>query len=475
MPIPIVSRRRFLAAPAVGAALPLLATGASAQTVARSADGSDRTGDVQAAIDALGQSGGTVTVPEGTRFNLQALRLTPRANLEYRIDDDLSINMPSNKRASGERVFFSANSSWPEQSSGAAVNEWRFTAPLHPGLIVDVRKDLTGADRGFSPIQNRTDPVRAGVYIDDTEVGRWRTVYEYYGEAYNPISGVRIHTIRCRVELRGAGSAAWPAAPRRFERIVGEQSGAVGFVREVRSDSLVLEWFAGKFRSGERLRNETADTRSSRAVGEVRFDQNENAGISLDMWNGTVTVGGGHAGVATEALQTYGNLKLVPTRSNSVSKIREVAKPTLVFGTNPELQAPHQLGIQYDPGSKTEATRRLIAVAADLEEWRGEYCPVSAMVSFGSDRRIGANAVNVARIDSAGPARWRIVFERPLRNPEWIAPDPSVGGPASRGWSARILERSRAGCTVEAYGPGGEAADPPPGLWLALLILGGDV
>ena len=475
MPFPIVSRRRFLSASAASAVLPVAASASAAATPLAAGGTGDRTGDVQAAIDALGPRGGTVVVPEGARFNLQALRFTPRVNLEYRIDDDRSANMPFPKRATNERVYFAANSSWPEQDTGATANEWRFTAPFHPGLTVDVRKDLAGADAWLAPGQSRTQPVRAGFYLQDTEANRWRAVYENYGDRYDPMSGVRIHTIRCRVELRGVGASAWQRPPQPFARIVGEQSGAVGFVREVAPDSLVLEWFDGQFRPGERVRDETARASSLRAVANVQIDENENAGISLDLWNGAVSIGGGHAGVATEALQTSGNLKLVPSRSSSVSKVRDVAKPTLVFGGNPEADNPHQLGIQYDPGAKTDATRRLIAVPADLEEWRGEYCPVSAMVAFGADRRIGDNAVNVERIERAGAGRWRIGFAHPLRSEAWVSADPSIGGAASRGWTAKVVERGRSGCTIEAYRPDGEPADLPAGLWLSMLILGGDV
>ena len=146
MPFPIVSRRRFLSASAASAVLPVAASASAAATPLAAGGTGDRTGDVQAAIDALGPRGGTVVVPEGARFNLQALRFTPRVNLEYRIDDDRSANMPFPKRATNERVYFAANSSWPEQDTGATANEWRFTAPFHPGLTVDVRKDLAGAD-----------------------------------------------------------------------------------------------------------------------------------------------------------------------------------------------------------------------------------------------------------------------------------------------------------------------------------------
>lgn len=471
----VLSRRDLLSASRAGLALPFALRADSGLQAQAPAGGGDQTVQIQAAIDRVGPLGGTITIPEGVAFNLQALRLPPRVNLSYRLDDDLSTDLPGPDPASGERVYFSANSSFPAQRSGGAVNEWRFTAPFHPGLVVDVRKDVRGADAGLGANQNRTEPARASYLLQDSQVSRWRVLYENYGARQEPLAGIRIHSWRAAYLLQGVGASAWPTAPALRDRIVGDASGAVGFVREVRPAALVVEWFSGAFRVGESLRNTTKSETSTSPIAAAAFTESENAGIGMDLWHGTVTVGDGNPGVATETLQTYGNLKLVPTRGTSVNNVKHVRAPTLILGGNPEMPVPHQLGIQYDPSQKNDATRRLVAVGDDLAEWRGEWCSVSAMCSFDAGLGVETNATNIGTIARTAPGAYLITFLHPLRRPTWIAPDPSVGGETSDGWSARFIERRADGCRIQLYDRAGARADLPAGAWLSFLILGGDV
>jgi len=101
-------------------------------------DGANETSKVQLALNSLPADGGDIFIPPGVKFNIKSLTFPAKSNLIYRADDDLSTPGPGSDIGSGEWVNFSANSSYPADPTGGAVNEWRFTAPFHPGVVADV-------------------------------------------------------------------------------------------------------------------------------------------------------------------------------------------------------------------------------------------------------------------------------------------------------------------------------------------------
>jgi hypothetical protein len=226
-------------------------------------DGSDETAKIQLALNSIPAAGGTVFVPAGVKFNLQQLTFPQRCNMEYYVDSDLSNPGSASDLGSGELILFSSNSSYPTDPTGAIVNEWRFTAPFHPGVVVDVRKDVTGANQWLAPGQNLTNPARASYNILDEQVSRWTNLYVNYPDN-GQFSGVFAATWRTSVVISGVGTANWTVAPS-TNAVVSQSNGASGVILSQTSSSTTVLWKSGRFVAGLPLTHGTSPVYTSTA------------------------------------------------------------------------------------------------------------------------------------------------------------------------------------------------------------------
>lgn len=195
-----------------------------------------------------GDLGGTVIVPNGARFNLKNLSLPKKSNIEYSVGDDRT--QPSNfggVRDTNERVFLSANA-----NNSGIVNETQFSASFHPGVVVNVQKDLDGHDSYLGSGQSRTDVVRASYNILDDFQNTWRTIYQSHSDE-SIFSGVSNEPFVNRVEVAGVGEGSFSVLVEQGDLVSGVTSGAEGFVLTSAPSSMVLTWFSGGFQVGEKL------------------------------------------------------------------------------------------------------------------------------------------------------------------------------------------------------------------------------
>jgi len=438
------------------------------------ADGvTDNTAAVQDAVDSVGAYGGLVVNPYGCKFNLRSIVLPALVNMKYRIDDDTSAPGPAPDLGSNELIEFSSNSSYPADPTGAIVNEWRFTAPFHPGLITDVRKDLTSAAAWAAPSQSLTDPVRNSWNILDEQVGRFRVIYQNYdGASAQTFSGAFMQGFRSRVRLNGIGTAAWVSAPAVGTRITGTTSGATGFLVAIAAGYTDVEWFSGKFVTGETVsdNNETTSATITSAV----FSTDDLIWMGQDLETGAWTLGDRPFGAGTEALNISGNVKLVPTRTGSTISPKIVTNPTFVAGDDPEGGSPFQLGIQFDPTHKGSAFNRFKAVRNDLSTFTGEYAPVGVMASFGYDTIVDTNAINVASITKTATGKYTVAFTDNLARLGYV-PAIAMDGFYMQNWWVGVTTRAVGSCEIWVKNSGGSFADIPAGGFVALTIMGGDV
>jgi hypothetical protein len=253
-------------------------------------NGSNETSKVQLALDALPAEGGTVFVPSDVKFNLTQLTFPQRCNLQYYIDSDLSNPGTAGDLASGELVLFSSNSSYPTDPTGAVVNEWRFTAPFHPGVVVDVRKDVTGANQWLAPGQSLANPARASYNILDEQVNRWVTSYTDYAND-NQFSGVYQYTFRTTVAISGVGSSNWSVAPSVGARIY-QSNGAAGILLSQTSSSSTILWKAGLFAAGLPLQHGTSPVYTSTAnVSGTVVSTEPMPALAQDLKYGSFSIG----------------------------------------------------------------------------------------------------------------------------------------------------------------------------------------
>lgn len=433
----------------------------------------NNTASVQAAINSLGAYGGLVVNPYGCKFNLASLTLPALVNLRYRVNDDLSAPGPASDLGANELVEFSSNSNYPAEPSGGIVNEWRFTAPFHPGIVTDVRKDLTSAATWAGPGQTLTNPVRNSWNISDEQVGRFRVVYENYGAATaNNFSGVYLQGFRSLVRLNGVGTAAWSSVPAAGTRVTGTTSGATGFVVTVDAGYADVEWFSGEFQAGETVSDDNETTTAT--ISSAVFSSSNLAFFGQDLLTGAWTLGDRPFGIGSELLNVSGNVKLVPTRGGSTVSPKTVTAPTYIAGNTPEGGAPYQIGIQFDPAYKANAFNRFTAVRNDLSTFTGEYVPVNVMVVFGNAGLVDTNAVNVATITNTATGKYTIAFTTNLTRLAYV-PSLSMEGSTMQSWWVGVTARAVGSCEIWVKNAAGAFADIPVSGFVALTIMGGDV
>jgi len=317
-------------------------------------DGANETSKVQLALNSLPADGGDIFIPPGVKFNIKSLTFPAKSNLIYRADDDLSTPGPGSDIGSGEWVNFSANSSYPADPTGGAVNEWRFTAPFHPGVVADVRKDVTGANSGLGPSQSLTEPARASFNIMDEQTDSGRLVYEYYLSGSN-FSSLQLHAWRRVVTLNGIGTAQWVSVPTEGTLITGTTSGAKGFVLSVAAGSTTLLWFSGKFVAGETVSDNNETT--SATITSATFAITAFSPIAQGLKRGNWAVGL-PADAVRDMFVVGGKISSQRTRGTFYED-ESVLNPGFVWVDSYENVPPNGFEIIYDT-SVAAASRRLL-------------------------------------------------------------------------------------------------------------------
>lgn len=316
----------------------------------------NNTAAVQSAINSLGVYGGTVYVPDGAKFNLRNLAFPARFNLEYRLDDDLSqAQLPGSSFASSERVLFSSNSSYPADLAGGAVNEWRLTGPFHPGLVVDVRKDLgSNISSYLRPGQTVADPVRASWNIFDEQLDAFRVVYENY-LTFSNFSNVSMHAWRRVVRLNGIGTSQWVSAPAENTLVTGTTSGARGFVLTVAGGYTDLLWFSGDFVAGETVSDNNETT--SATITSVALTLTAFSPLAQGLKRGNWAIGL-PADAVRDQLVVGGKIGSQRTRGTFYED-EAILNPGFVWVDSYENSPPNGYEVIYDT-SVAAASRRLL-------------------------------------------------------------------------------------------------------------------
>jgi hypothetical protein len=432
----------------------------------------NNTSSVQSALNALPAYGGTVYIPDGAKFNLRNLTFPARFNLNYRSDDDLSqAQLPSFTLASSERVLFSSNSSYPADPTGGAVNEYRVTAPFHPAVIVDVRKDLGANIASYlGPGQSINNPVRASYNIGDEQNVVFRIAYENYLTP-STFSGLFVHGYRTTVRLNGIGTAQWTSVPAAGVLVTGTTSGAKGFVLTVAAGYTDLFWFSGDFVTGETVSDNNETTTAT--ITSVVYSEVVNSWIAQDLKTGAWTIGDRPPGIGSETLNVSGNTKVVPTRGGSINVPKSVTDPVYAWGDDPEGASPNQIGLMY-PTTGNAAFRRLQAVRQDLATSTGAIVPVSVMTNIDSFLVPDTNSVNVASITKPLTGKYLITFTNNLARvyPVYTL---ALDGFYMQNWWAGVTLQAVGSCEVWVKDDTGAFADIPVGARLGLVGLGGDI
>lgn len=367
----------------------------------------DNTAAVQDALDALPSIGGSIVVPAGARFNLKNLTFPQRCNMQYYVDDDLSAPGAASDLGSGELVFFSSNSSYPTSPTGGIVNEWRFTAPFHPGIVVDVRKDVQGANAYLGPGQSMTEPVRASYNILDEQTGVFTVLYQNFSSNSN-FSGLYQNTYRNIVVLNGVGSGDWPTLPSAGNQIFGATSGAAGFFISSDATSTTVLWFSGEFQPGEYVKLGSPLTTSTSVVTTAVFSTTVMPWLAQDFLRGSWSISLPPQ-TTTHSFAVGGKIAAAQSRSAGQYIYANVTSPAFVWLDSYENATPAGKEIVYDT-TPVAAERRLYQRNLDSSVNRAHIGAVFAHGQFNDAGDISASAYNIATITKNGTGDYTVNF-----------------------------------------------------------------
>jgi hypothetical protein len=366
----------------------------------------NNTAAVQAAINSLGIYGGTVYINEGCKFALKSLTFPARFNLDYRVDDDTSISGPGFGLGSSERVLFSSNSSYPADITGGIVNEYRVTAPFHPGVAVDVRKDLTAAAPYLGPGQSLTNPVRASYNIlEEESAGRWTLIYQNYS-TWDSFSALYQFTYRNVVTLNGIGTAQWTSVGPVNTVITGTTSGAKGFLVSVSAGATTVLWFSGKFQAGETLsdNNETTTATVSSAV----YSETRMPWLAQDYTRGNWSISL-PPGSVTDSFAVGGKIATAASRTAGQYIDVVVTNPAYVLLDSYENTPPNGFEITYNT-APAAASRRITLRNFGSTTDRSNMGAVLAHCTFTSAAVPSTSSFNITSITKNATGDYTLNF-----------------------------------------------------------------
>jgi hypothetical protein len=378
------------------------------------ADGTtNNTAAVQLALDSLPTAGGLVDIPAGCRFDLTALTFRQNCNMQYYANDDLSIPGPFFDIGSGELVYFSANSSYPTDPTGAAVNEWRFTAAFHPGIVTDVRKDVDGANAYLAPGQTLTEPVRSSWNMLDEQTPTFTTLYQNYSSGSN-FSGVTQNTFRRVITLNGVGTANWPTLPSAGNLVTGVTSGAAGFVISIGASNTVLLWFSGKFVVGENLQLASPLTVSTSTVASVVFTVTPMPPLSQDFLRGGWSVALPPQ-VVTDSFAVGGRIVSTPTRSLGQYTETVVTDPGFGFKSSYESSIRGRYMVATQSTDFERIVLRDLTTTADIANVGA--CIGSCVFATGGG--ISSSSFNINTVTKSATGIYDVVFVNPAARDDY--------------------------------------------------------
>lgn len=369
----------------------------------------DNTAAVQLALDSLGAAGGVVQVASNTKFNLQSLVFPQRSNLDYWMDCDLSRPNPSTTLGTNERILFMANA-----NNDGIVNETRVTAPFHPGLNIDVRRDVSGHDAYLGTGQVRVptalSPARASINFQDQQVETWRKMYEIFGGDYSNFSGVSEYTWYRTVVLTGVGTGAggWVSVPSVGTEITGSLSGAKGWFLSATTTTTTVLWNSGRFAASDHLidNNET----SVNTVSSVLFDAIPMPSLTQDLRKGVWSIGL-PAGSSEESLNVAGRIAILPTQSIGQHMHQTIASPGLVFADAITYVPTNGYVIRYDTtpaaASRRLSLRKLVSGAEDSQDV-SILSATRAFVQFNNSAIKSDSSFNVTSVVRTGTGVYEI-------------------------------------------------------------------
>lgn len=175
-----------------------------------------------------------IYIDDGCRFSLVDLAFNNDVDIQYRANDEL--DSPSTfGQATNERVNYRNN-----DNNAGDVNEWQFSAALHPGIILDIREDT--ANRGAG-----SQVGLASHIIRKENINQWQWGRQEQGQ-FSITSWQYVYT------LVGITTASFTIlTPKAGDLIRGVTSLAEGHIISINGTETKVSWLNGIFQDGENV------------------------------------------------------------------------------------------------------------------------------------------------------------------------------------------------------------------------------
>lgn len=368
----------------------------------------DNTSLVQAAINSLTLNGGTIFVPEKTKFYLSGLTFPRRCVLKYFGGSDLSLKLVA--ISLNELITHIANA----DDSDGIVNEERIEANFHPGIVVNVRKDLNNHPFLGSG-QSLNYPVKASYLIQDEGYEKFIIQHQNFGEnsLYN---GVYFYNFFHLIELTNIKTTSFTTLPVVGNLITGSTSGAKGTVTAIDTTKITINWITKGFVVGESVTcnrgtitspiNETSTTTIT-AISIVAKNGNP---FSFSNNNGYTAIGV-MPGLAKSPLTVGGRIAIQQSRSFGQYLPETITNPSLAFLDSYENSIPDGYEIYYNT---VPTNKRLELKKLNNSTAFGEIGAIKAHTSFSNSVLKADTSYNISSIVRNGVGDYTINFINPF-------------------------------------------------------------
>ncbi|MFZ2160453.1 MAG: hypothetical protein WAV72_30635 [Bradyrhizobium sp.] len=369
------------------------------------------------------QGAAYIEIEGGVRFASSSLSFLASGNhvfvyLRYFANSDTSKGVPDGGGGTNERHETSVNSGYPGDATGGMVAEWSSDAPLHPAHILNVSKQMAGADAHFGTGQVRTptalSPARASYNIKDENVLRWRAVYQSYG-ADDVSNGVYLQPFNTLIDLNNVGSSGWPTIPAAGTIITGVTSGAIGIKVSHNTTDCFVNFVAGQFLPGEKITDGVTTSTNNIGGGGVTYASTTYPFLGFG-FNNPVCTYGVPPGYAVTGFDIGARLTLrKSTGSIGGGAHKETVLNAAALFTNTAAAVP-TTGRQV----VLDSSNRLVAVngvsLGTGSTGNGLVGGVAAHCFFPHAGGVSANAFNIATAGPTGTGAYAVTFTNALAN-----------------------------------------------------------
>lgn len=359
--------------------------------------------------------------------------------------------------STNELISLDVNSGYPGDATGGMVSERRERSPLHPAIIVDVCKQVAGADNHFGTGQVRiptsTVPARASYNIMDENTMRMRWFYESYASATQP-NACSFQPFTTNVSLANVGSSGWAAIPANGVVVTGVTSGAKMIKTGHGGPSIQGKWVYGTFLEGEQVTDGVTTSANQITGGGVSYTQSTYPMLQFGFNNAVMAYGEFETYPVTGAA-IHARLTIGKTNSGNAGTLKETVTNAAILWTNTSGAAP-STGRQVI----LDGSNRLVSVSG-VTNTTGSTATqlvagISAFGKFANGGGASSNSFNVANVTRSSAGVYAVTFTNTLANADYSV---TLTKSTITDTQQAITSIATTGFTLNNFNSGGSATD----------------